>query len=40
MNRRETATRRGPLRSGAGVGDREADATHYVDDRSVRVEPR
>ncbi|MGM0448844.1 MAG: hypothetical protein ACQERM_11450 [Methanobacteriota archaeon] len=44
--RETTATRRGPLRQPSGVGavdtavTREADATHYADDLSVRVEPR
>ena len=46
MDGRETTTRREPLRTDAGLGAvgtaviRGTDATHYVDDLSVRVEPR
>ena len=46
MNGRETPTRRGVLPKSAGTGavgtavTREADATRYVDDLSVRVGPR
>ena len=46
MDGRETTTRREPLRTDAEIGAagaaviRGTDAIHYVDDLSVRAEPR